>query len=189
MTKCLHGSELPADLRVAGALLLLYGLPLTRIVELTREHLDMHEAPTVTGLRIAPSSPAVVIPPALGRLLAQLPATPLNPSAVALIASAARPAAWLFPGRSAHGNVNPSVISKRLKDHGIQTRASRNAALIALAADLPTSVLSDLFGISDTSAIQWTRRASRNWNAYVAATIAEKRNDQRSDLAAGPRET
>jgi hypothetical protein len=57
--------------------------------------------------------------------------------------------------------------------------------LIALAADLPTSVLSDLFGISDTSALQWTHRAGRNWNTYVSATIAEKRNNQSSELASG----
>jgi hypothetical protein len=81
----------------------------------------------------------------------------------------------LFPGRSAHGNVNASVISKRLKEQGIHTRASRNAALIALAADLPASVLSELFGISITSALQWTRRASRDWNTYVAATINDPR--------------
>jgi hypothetical protein len=81
---------------------------------------------------------------------------------------------WTVPGRSAHGNVNASVIAKRLKDQAIHTRASRNAALIALAADLPASVLSDVFGISITSAPQWTRRASRDWNTYVAAIITER---------------
>ncbi|WP_460652356.1 hypothetical protein [Kribbella endophytica] len=174
LTTCLQDSDLPTDLRVAGALLLLYGLPLTRIVELTRDHLDPPEATVITGLRIASDSPPIAIPPALGRLLTQLPTTPHNPSAVALIDPAERPA-WLFPGRSARGTVNASVISKRLKDYGIQPRASRNAALIALAADLPTSVLADLFGISITSAIQWTHRAARNWNAYIAATITAKR--------------
>jgi hypothetical protein len=179
LTKSLHDTDLPTDLRVAGTLLLLHGLPLTRIVELTRDHLDPSGATTARGLRIATGSPAVVVPPALGRLLTQLPATPRNPSAVALIESAEQPA-WLFPGRSAHGNVNASVVAKRLKDQGIPTRASRNAALIALAADLPTSVLSDPFGISITSALQWTHRASRDWNTYVAATIAERTTRSRS---------
>jgi hypothetical protein len=156
LTKCLHDTNLPTDLRVAGALLLLYGLPLTRIVELTRDHLDRPGATTARNLRIATGSPAMVVPPALGRLLTQLPATPRNPSALALIEPTEQPA-WLFPGRSAHGNVNASVIAKRLKGQAIHTRASRNAALIALAADLPASVLSDLFGISITSALQWTR--------------------------------
>jgi hypothetical protein len=119
-------------------------------------------------------------------LLSQLPATPRNPSSVVLVQSSVRPIAWLFPGRSAHGNVNSSVIAKRLKEHGIHTRASRNAALIALAADLPTSVLSDLFGVSDTSALQWTRRAGRNWNAYVAATITGKRINSSSASSSRP---
>ncbi|WP_328995558.1 hypothetical protein OG394_13085 [Kribbella sp. NBC_01245] len=42
--------------------------------------------------------------------------------------------------------------------------------------------LSELFGISITSALQWTRRASRDWNAYVAATITDRRT--RSTTAA-----
>jgi hypothetical protein len=37
-----------------------------------------------------------------------------------------------------------------------------------------TSVLSDLFGISITSAVQWTHRAGRNWNTFVAAAIADR---------------
>jgi hypothetical protein len=61
---------------------------LTRIVELTRDHLDPAGATTALGLRIATGSPVVVVPPALGRLLTQIPATPRNPSAVALIESA-----------------------------------------------------------------------------------------------------
>jgi hypothetical protein len=179
LTTCLHDAEMPTDLRVAGALLLLYWLPLTRIVELTRDHLDPPGAAAATGLRFAAGSPAVVVPPPLGRLLTQLPATPRNPSAAALITSPKQPA-WLFPGRSARGTVNASVIAKRLKSHGIQIRVARNAALIALAADLPTSVLSDLIGMSTTAAIRWSHRAARNWNAYIEATITDRTNRSRT---------
>jgi hypothetical protein len=49
-------------------------------------------------------------------------------------------------------------------------------------------VLSDLFGISDISALQWTHRASRNWNTYVAATIPEKRNQTSKLASRTPRE-
>jgi hypothetical protein len=175
LARCLHETSLPTDLRVAGALLLLYGLPLSRIVELTVNHLDPRDGAVPRGVRITRTSPVVVVPPVLGRLLSQLPAIPRNRSAVALI-EPGRPASWLFPGRSARGVVNASVIARRLKESGIAVRPSRNAALIALAADLPATLLIDLFGLSETAAIQWTRRAGRDWHIYLAATLAAKRS-------------
>ncbi|MFJ1804214.1 hypothetical protein [Streptomyces sp. NPDC088180] len=42
------------------------------------------------------------------------------------------------------------------------THTGLNTALLALAEDLPASVLSDTLGISITSAFQWTRRAARS---------------------------
>jgi hypothetical protein len=38
-SRCLHRNEIPLDLRVVGALLLPYGLPLNRIVGLTTDRL------------------------------------------------------------------------------------------------------------------------------------------------------
>jgi hypothetical protein len=54
-------------------------------------------------------------------------------------------------------------------------RASRNAALIALAADLPTTVVSDLLGLNITTAVNWTRRAGRDWHSYLAAETLNRR--------------
>ncbi|MET7738510.1 hypothetical protein ABZT02_45780 [Streptomyces sp. NPDC005402] len=53
--------------------------------------------------------------------------------------------------------------------HGLPAHPSRNTALLALAADLPASVLSDTLGISISAALHWTRRAARDWNMYLAA--------------------
>jgi hypothetical protein len=165
LSRCLHDGDLALDLRAAGALLLLYGFQLTRIVELTNEHL------TPTGLRLTPTSPVIDVPPSLRKVLAQLPAPPRDPSAVALITTPTNGGhSWLFPGRSTKGHINASVLSSHLRQQGISVRASRNSALIALAADLPASVVVSLFGLSITTALQWARRAGRDWNAFVAAT-------------------
>ena len=59
---------------------------------------------------------------------------------------------------------------ERLKAYGIPTRQARNAALIALAGELPISLVSDLFGISISTAMHWARRAGKDWNAYLAAS-------------------
>jgi hypothetical protein len=154
--------------------LLLYGIPLAKVVELTNAHLSRglvrgdQTAPS-DGLRVSLTSPVIAAPPALGRLLAQLPAEPANPRSRPLIETAEVPREWLFPGRAALGHVNSSVIAKRLKAHGILVRPSRNAALIALAADLPASVVSTLFDMSITAAVRWSKRAGQDWNAYIAA--------------------
>jgi hypothetical protein len=54
LARCLHDTSLPNDLRVAGALLLLYGLPVSRIIELTPDRLDpppTRQSPVVCGSR------------------------------------------------------------------------------------------------------------------------------------------
>ena len=65
-------------------------------------------------------------------------------------------------------------MSKHMKAYGIPTRSARNAALIALAGELPISLVSDLFDISISTAMNWARRAGRDWNTYLAATHQER---------------
>ncbi|MEV0228728.1 hypothetical protein [Nonomuraea sp. NPDC050786] len=65
-------------------------------------------------------------------------------------------------------------MSRRLHAAGLPAQLVRNAALLSLAADLPASVLSTLLGISITSALQWTRRAARDWNAYLVTRTNEE---------------
>jgi hypothetical protein len=173
LSRCLHDTALPIDIRAAGALILLYGLPLTKIVELTSDHLhpqkDEVTGSTPEGIRVTLSSPVIVVPPPLGRILAQLPAKEPNPRTIPLIHPDSNELTWLFPGRNPRGHINASVVARRLKHHGIQPRASRNAALIALAADLPMSVVATLFNLSIAAAVLWSQRAGRAWHAYVAA--------------------
>ncbi len=129
-----------------------------------------NEQLTPTGLRLTLTSSVIAVPPSLRKLLDQMPAPPRDPSALALITVPTNGGhSWLFPGRSTKGHINASVLSTHLRQHGISVRASRNAALISLAADLPASVVVSLFGLNITTALQWARRARRDWNAFVAA--------------------
>jgi hypothetical protein len=164
LSRCLHDTDLPLDVRAAGALLLQYGIQLSRIVELTTDHL------TPDGLRIDLAAPAINTPPALRRLLDQLPGPPCASASPLITPAAATRSPWLFPGRSTKGHVAASTLSSHLRGGGISVRASRNAALIALAADVPAAVVSDLFRISIANALQWTRRAGRDWHSFIAAT-------------------
>ena len=48
------------------------------------------------------------------------------------------------------------LLGVRLHRYGIDAHAGRNTARLALAAELPASVLADLTGISDGTAERWS---------------------------------
>lgn len=167
--RCLTDSSIPNDVRAAGALMLLYGIPLARVVELTRDHLDYADGDLYpAGFSITRSGPVVLVPPALGRLLDQLPHQ-ANPRGVPLIPAGSTHPTWLFPGRGTAGHVSYTGLVTRMRRHGLTVRRARNAALISLASDLPASVISDLFGLSIAASTGWARRAGRDWQGYLSA--------------------
>lgn len=178
LRRCLTDTTIPDDVRAAGALLLLYGIPLLRIIELTRDHLVTDgDAAIVTGFRMSIGAPTITVPPRLGRLLTQLPA-PVPLGAAPLIEARANGPVWLFPGRSSAGHVSSTGLSHRLRTHGLSVRQSRNAALIGLASDLPAPVICDLFGLSVAASVLWTRRAARDWTGYIQ--LVDQRIRERS---------
>ena len=57
------------------------------------------------------------------------------------------------------------LFGVRLHRYGIDAHAGRNTGRLALAAELPASVLADLTGISISTAERWSHWA--DWAAYV----------------------
>ncbi|WP_234387894.1 MULTISPECIES: hypothetical protein [Streptomyces] len=53
--------------------------------------------------------------------------------------------------------------------HWSCTLASRNSARLALATDLPASVLADFTATSISNSTRWTGYAKRDWLDYVAS--------------------
>jgi hypothetical protein len=72
------------------------------------------------------------------------------------------------------------VFGTRLQRHGISAHAGRNTARLALAAELPASVLADLTGISISTAERWSYWASRDWTSYIAQRTADARDGSAS---------
>lgn len=70
----------------------------------------------------------------------------------------------------------PSGFSRKLLEHGIDTRPARNAALIALLEDIPPPILADTLGLHINTAVRWTDIARRDWTTYLAARDAEPRS-------------
>jgi len=162
LQRCLHQTALPLRVRVAGALVLLYGQPVSRIVQLEHEQLSRRHGQAYLTLDRHP----VLIPPPLADLIEQLHAT-ATPTAV--LGGRGNPANWLFPGQVPGRYLSANGLVRQLNTHGIQARTGRSAALINLAADLPAAVLADLLGLHINTAVRWVKRARRDWASYLAA--------------------
>ena len=165
LRRCLRDDSLALRLRVAGALVLLYGQIPTRIVELTVDSVTTTATDTYLVLRDQP----VVLPPPLAALTLELAARSTHEQSTSRTGTPA----WLFPGARPGSHFYAGRLSTSLnKKLGIFVRAARGAALSALAADLPAPVLADLLGLSITTATRWGALAARDNADYVAARIA-----------------
>jgi hypothetical protein len=167
LRRCIDDRTLPVDVRAAGALLLLYELPVSRISALRHDDLVTHGGRPhllVEGHR-------TLLPPAVDALLRAAMSDLRTTSAVAAAVDDVR---WLFPSRMAGLPMSAAGMAAKPRRHAIPIRRARNAALISLAADLPAAALSALLGLSISGAVRWTHRAKRDWHAFIEArTISE----------------
>lgn len=148
----------PED-RVAACLVLLYAQPVSKIVALTID--DLTIADDGTYLRLG--SEPLLLPPPLDTLATSLPiAKPFG------AASRLADDRWLFPGKWAGHHQHPKSLMGRLNALGITTRASRNTAMLHLAATVPPAVFASLIGISIGAATKWAEYAGSNWTTYAA---------------------
>jgi hypothetical protein len=172
----LNDAALPADVRAAGALVLLYGLQTTHIRQLRADHLREHDG----QMRLAIGHPAVPVPPKLAAVLRQLAETPPRHSRI----SASMPGPqWLFPGLLPGRPAARSGFSRKLLDYGIDARPARNAALIALVENVPPPILAETLGLHINTTVRWADIARRDWTAYLAARDARRHLPE--DIAAG----
>ncbi|MEV4416187.1 hypothetical protein [Catellatospora sp. NPDC049609] len=155
---------IPIDVRAAASLLLVYGLPITFIAELTIDDITTHGGKVC--LRVGEHR--TQLPPAVASLIEQTIAAARAPSVIGRAVPGTR---WLFPGRLPGWPIAAASLGQRLRRHGIMVRHSRTARL-SLAEDLPAPVLSKLLGISVTAATRWTHNARRDWLSFVSARAA-----------------
>lgn len=77
-------------------------------------------------------------------------------------------ARWLFTGKNPGTHLHPASLMRRMNQLGIVTRASRNTALLYLAATTPPAVFASLVGVHITTATRWAELSGSAWNSYAA---------------------
>lgn len=137
--------------RVAGLLVLLYGMQLTRIVTIRSAQVD----PTSQPVKLTIGAEPIELPDVLGDAI------------VTLIADAAkRPEGWLFPDWNPGNHLTPGPLSRRLREQGLRSGGARTTALIELSRQMHPRIVSDLLGITPASAAAWSRLAGGDWADY-----------------------
>jgi hypothetical protein len=169
LDRCLADASMPLDLRVGGALVLLFGMLVSRVTQLTKD--DVIDDGQTAYLAV--DGHRLLLPPQLASLVRQLRDQDESRWTLARLGAQAP---WLFPGRSPDRPAVDVLFGTRLQRYGISAHAGRNTARLALAAELPASVLADLTGISISTAERWSQWAKRDWASYVGqrATIQAK---------------
>jgi hypothetical protein len=168
LDRCLTDEAMPLDLRVGGALVLLFGMLVSRITQLTKD--DVIEDNQATWLAI--DGHRLMLPTRLAHLVRQLRDQDEPRWTLGRLGA---PVPWLFPGQSPARPAVDILFGVRLHRYGIDAHAGRNTARLALAAELPASVLADLIGISISTAERWSQWAKRDWAAYVGQRTADDR--------------
>jgi hypothetical protein len=161
LRRCLSDTTIPLDTRAAAALVLLFGLPISRIRHITLDQLDLSE----TGCFLRTGQHPLLLPPKLANLLTQLANTPHT---AARLSPGDTPVRWLFPGLTPGRPTSQLAFTHKLRDLGINARTARNAALVSLAGDLPVPILADVLGLHTATAERWAHLATSDWTAYVA---------------------
>jgi hypothetical protein len=146
--------------RVAGLLVICYGQPASRIVELAVDRLGQHGA--ITTLRLGTTD--IELPDAFAALLLRL----VNDRHGYSVIDTPN-AGWLFLGARPGRPLTAKQLSARLGRFGINLRAARTTVLIDYAAELAPTVIADTLGLSARAAVRWVKAACGDWNAYAAA--------------------
>jgi hypothetical protein len=170
LERCLTDEAMPLDLRVGGALVLLFGMLVSRITQLTKD--DVIEDGQATRLSV--DGHRLMLPLRLASLVRQLRDQDKLRWTLGGLGTSAP---WLFPGQSPARPAVDVLFGVRLHRYGIDAHAGRNTARLALAADLPAPVLADLTGISISTAERWSQWAKRDWAAYVGQRATDIRED------------
>jgi hypothetical protein len=169
--KLLHEEGVPADVRVAGLLVVLYGQHLSRIASIERENVDLGSVPP----RIKLGKNWLELPDPMGRHIAELLAQ--GPRRRGQFIEDTR---WLFLGAGAGAHLSSGRLGVRLAEYGIHARSMRNTVLFQLGATVQPRTLARLLDLHTGTAVGWVNKAGGIYSNYWRQVL---RDDDAEDLA------
>ncbi|TCO55620.1 hypothetical protein [Actinocrispum wychmicini] len=146
--------------RAAGLLLALFAQPLTRVVTLAMNDLDL------TGdevqITLGPHGP-VPVPEPFGQILLDHAANrgPRN-------IEANRSSTWLFPGNQPGQHMHSTKLMNRLSKTGINLLGARLAAIRTLVSEMPPAVVAQALGYTAECAEDHATTAGAAWSSYAS---------------------
>ena len=144
--------------RVAALIHLLWATPLTRIVRLTVDCLELRPEGVFIRLGETPSEIPQALAPMFWRRLEDREGLTTNTGTD-----------WLFPGNRAGRHISIPTLQQRLPTLGIDPQRTRNTTLKQLTALLDVATLSDLLGYSPKTLAQHAERSGSHMAHYVDA--------------------
>jgi hypothetical protein len=169
--RLLHEEGIPADVRVAGLLVVLYGQHLSRIASIERENVDLESRPP----RIKLGRNWLELPDPMGRHIVEL--LEQGPRRSAPFVENAR---WLFLGDGAGTHLSSSHLGVRLAGYGIHARSMRNTVLFQLGATVQPRTLARLLDLHTGTAMGWVNKAGGTYSNYWGRILHD---DDAEDLA------
>lgn len=144
----IQSTELGTAQRLAGLLVLVYGVDLTKVVTVRRRAVDLQRGTIELG------KDPISLPDRVLHLVREQLEKP-------------QPNFWLFNGLKRGQHLTPNSISIPLSKRGINLSAGKYAARLSLSRDLPASIFADLTGMSITAATRWSELSGRDWVDYL----------------------
>lgn len=159
--RLLHDSDLDAEDRLAGLLLLLYAQGPSTISLLTTDQILI----TDEDVRISFGRAPIRLPDPVANLARAVVATRKGHATI----GASAPSRWLFPGGQPGRPISTQRLKQRLNQLGIRLSQARSTALFQLATEIPAAILARTLGISVSSAVRWQQISAGDWTTYAAA--------------------
>ncbi|MEV0259412.1 hypothetical protein AB0H82_34810 [Streptomyces sp. NPDC050732] len=163
LRRCLTDEALPREVRIIAALVRLYALPLSKVLELTIDRFHRDD----TGAYLTLDRHPVLLPPALARLIEEQIAQPRTTTRRRRALDEHN--RYLLPGKLPGQPRSPKAASMLLQRHGLPVLNARNTAMLEAVTTLPPIVIADLFGLHPDTVNNWAKYAGDSWSDYLAA--------------------
>lgn len=156
------GSTQPSS-RFAAAMVLLYGVRVSRLIELRLDDVEVLDGLVLVRLGSVP----LALPDELG----EIAAATAGMRTAARMFGPVQDADWLFPGTTPGQPLSADALTARIQRLGVMPGHARAGALASLAQQLPAPIMARLMGLHPTTAGRWTDAVSASQAGYAALKL------------------